>query len=38
MDSVFANHYLYDMSTENLDGFHHLEPVFVAQILVNMAY
>ena len=31
--SVFTNHYLWDKSTEDVDGFHHFRPVFAPQTL-----
>ncbi|XP_041368515.1 uncharacterized protein LOC121382899 [Gigantopelta aegis] len=34
-DSIFANYYLRDASTEDVEGFHHLGPVVAAQTLVN---
>ena len=34
-DSVFATFYLRDVSTEDVEGFHHLGPVVAAQTLVN---
>ena len=34
-DSVFATYYLRDVSTEDVEGFHHLGPVVAAQTLVN---
>ncbi len=34
-DTVFADHYLRDVSTEDVEGFHQLGPVVAAQTLIN---